>query len=305
MLLHRPTPFHRPTTDTRDNLPPAALRPALAPTLEHLFETFPYASRLPADPLQFVHLAKTPADREIVALLASALAYGRADVFRLAIQKVLAHMETQGGPAQYIHQFEWEHERAFLEGFRYRMTSGKPLGALFFALRQMLETHGSLEQAFCAHFEPSHPDIGPALSGWVQDLYRWAEPVPDRAFKHLLPDPALGSACKRLNLFLRWMVRHQPVVDLGQWTQVPTSHLILPLDTHTLRMSYNLGLTRRRDQSWRTAVEVTQVLRSLDAQDPVKYDFALCHLGMAGDCPARQQESICGRCQLQGLCRWW
>lgn len=294
-----------PSPLSRTHASPTAAPDELKRRLEYLYHTFPYAERLKVDPLAFVLREKTPDDQAVVGLLASGLAYGRVDLFRPAIAAVVARMHASGGPDAFVRQFEPQQQQAFLDGFRYRMTSGRTLGQLFFALRGLLEAHGSLEAAFRAGFSPAHEDIGPALSQFVQSLYARIPGGPDRSLRHLLPDPALGSACKRLNLFLRWMVRRQEGVDPGPWRSLPASHLLLPLDTHTLRMSFNLGLIERPVQRWATAQEVTRRLRALDPQDPVKYDFALCHLGMAGDCPSRLQVEICDRCALSGLCRWW
>ena len=277
--------------------------PLYAP-LEHLYHTYDYRGRIAADPIELVHEAATDADREIVGLLASGLAYGRASIFKPKIRQLLAHMAESGGPRAYVERFDLEAERAWLTGFRHRVTSGLHVGRLLYALRILIEHHGSLEAAFASGFSPAHEDVGPALTAFVESIYRLGPP-PDRAFRHLLPSPGMKSACKRLNLYLRWMVRVQPGVDLGIWRSIPTSHLVLPLDTHTLRLGYNLGLTSRQDQSWRTAVEITRRLRMLDPADPVKYDFALCHLGMAGGCPSRREEAICARCDLKGICRWW
>jgi uncharacterized protein (TIGR02757 family) len=98
------------------------------------------------------------------------------------------------------------------------------------------------------------------------------------------------------------MVRGQDAVDFGIWSRVPKSVLMVPLDTHIARMASNLGLTRRKDLGWRTAEEVTGSLRLLDPVDPVKYDFALCHYGMSGMCPAKPVPANCARCTLLESC---
>jgi uncharacterized protein (TIGR02757 family) len=121
---------------------------------------------------------------------------------------------------------------------------------------------------------------------------------------HILVDPAHGSAAKRLMLLLRWMVRPADGIDLGRWP-IPTSILVIPLDTHIHRLSKNLGLTNRRDVSFRTAEEITTVLRRLDPLDPVKYDFSLCHLGMLQRCPSRRDRERCAGCGVKPVCRHW
>lgn len=277
---------------------------ALRPALEALYQHFDYAQRLEADPLGLVHAA-APADRELVGFIAAAFAYGRVDLFLPKLRALFGWMiEEAGGVRRFVEGFEAGRHRAWLGAFRYRVTSGAHLGRLVEGLRILLERHGSLEGAFAAGMGAEDEDVGPGLGRFVAEIYG-AGSAPDRGLKHLVPSPLGGSACKRLNLWLRWMVRRQGGVDLGLWTAVRPSQLILPLDTHTARMSYNLGLTHREDLSWRTASEVTALLRRMDPLDPVKYDFALCHLAMAGGCPARRRDEICGACGLHGLCRWW
>jgi uncharacterized protein (TIGR02757 family) len=121
--------------------------------------------------------------------------------------------------------------------------------------------------------------------------------------RHLLPDAAGPGAAKRWNLFLRWMVRGPDAIDLGAWRGVPRSALLVPLDTHVMRVSRCLGLTRRADATWRTAEEITAALRLVDPEDPVRFDFALCHLGMSGACPARSSREACLACPLAQVCR--
>jgi uncharacterized protein (TIGR02757 family) len=120
-----------------------------------------------------------------------------------------------------------------------------------------------------------------------------------RAF---LSDPASGSACKRLNLFLRWMVRPDDGLDLGLWAPVRPDQLVIPLDTHEARISRYLGLSDRRTVDWKMAVEVTEGLRRLDPSDPVRYDFALSRLGILDECPRRRDPVKCRRCPLVPVC---
>jgi len=92
-------------------------------------------------------------------------------------------------------------------------------------------------------------------------------------------------------------------VDLGAWPGVPRAALVIPLDTHVMRVARCLGLTRRADATWRTAEEITASLRRVDPEDPVRFDFALCHLGMSGGCPARTRPEACAACPLVSVCR--
>ena len=128
---------------------------------------------------------------------------------------------------------------------------------------------------------------------------------PTRGLEHLLPDPRRRSACKRLLLFLRWMVRPDDGVDLGLWSQIPTRALLIPLDVHLFRIARNLGLSARRSAGWAMAEEVTARLREVDADDPVKLDFALCHLGISRACPSRRDPVKCASCQIRHACIRW
>jgi uncharacterized protein (TIGR02757 family) len=174
---------------------------------------------------------------------------------------------------------------------------------------RILRQHGSLGSYFCARFGATG-STREALGDLIDELCAanftplLGQPGPTRRLKHLLPHPARGSACKRLNLFLRWMVRGPDGVDFGLW-DVPENALVVPLDTHVHRIGRFIGLTRRRDLSWRTAEEVTQRLRALDARDPVRFDFALSHLGISGQCASRRDARRCADCSLKPICRFW
>ena len=122
-----------------------------------------------------------------------------------------------------------------------------------------------------------------------------------RGVTYFFPRPDAGSACKRLNLFLRWMVRRD-AVDLGVWTRLPPSKLVVPLDTHVIRVGRCLGLTRYRSPGWRMASEITESLRHLDPEDPVRFDFSICHLGMMDACGFNRPQRD-DRCPLRGVCR--
>lgn len=126
--------------------------------------------------------------------------------------------------------------------------------------------------------------------------------VPARAgVCYFFPRPSAGSACKRLNLFLRWMIRRDEV-DLGVWTSIPASKLVVPLDTHIIRLGKCLRLTRFTSPGWRMAADITTSLRTLDPSDPVRFDFSLCHVGMMNACGYGRAQGDT-QCPLKGLCR--
>jgi len=252
-----------------------------------------------------------PEDQEIAALLAAALAYGRADVFKPVVARVLAAMAPS--PAAFVRAFARAPDPAAFAGAVYRFNRPADLAALAAAAGHVAGAHGSLGARFAALFrdEGAGPAaLRPALARFAREL-REAPPVAAllrrrgrRGLLHLLPDASGPGASKRWNLYLRWMARGPDAVDLGAWRGlVPPSALVVPLDTHVHRVARCLGLTRRADATWRTAEEITGALRRLDPGDPVRYDFALCHLGMSGACPARRDPARCAACPLAGACR--
>jgi len=152
-------------------------------------------------------------------------------------------------------------------------------------------------------FDTEHEDIGHALTGFVKHFLSidtspvYGRNIRPSGLKQLFPSPENGSACKRMNLFLRWMVRTKDI-DLGVWNKIHPSKLIIPLDTHIARISRCLGLTKRKAPDWKTAKEITESLKKLDPDDPLKYDFALCHQGISGLCKGERSKDTCASCAI-------
>jgi uncharacterized protein (TIGR02757 family) len=165
----------------------------------------------------------------------------------------------------------------------------------------LLREHETLGNAFVHFHRASDGDFREALARFADAL---RGDTTSRSLRHLVSDPRAGSACKRLVLYARWMVRPADGVDLGLWPIAP-SDLVIPVDTHIHRISRNLGLTNRRTATWATAEEITAALRKFDPDDPVKYDFALCHLGVSRECPSRPDPAKCEQCVLQDVCSVW
>jgi uncharacterized protein (TIGR02757 family) len=276
----------------------------LKPTLDQLYESFNFPDSA-TDPIQIVRRFERPDDREVVAFCAAALAFGRVASVLQSIERLLGIMGDR--PADYVRRFNPEREAAAYDGFVHRWTRGPDLLALVWLLKQMLDRSGSIEGFFLEGFAAGATDIGPALDDFARrartlDLRRAYGRVPARpGVWYFFPRPSSGSGCKRLNLFLRWMVRHD-ALDLGVWTRVPPSVLIVPLDTHVIRLGRCLRLTRYTSPGWRMAQEITASLRRLDPADPVKYDFALCHLGMMNACGFNRSQTD-SQCPLRGVCR--
>ncbi len=283
---------------------------ALRPLLLGLEGRLDRAARLAADPVELPRGYAGPDDQEVAGLLAAALAYGRADLFKPILIRLLAQLGPS--PARAAEAFARRPDPRALAWFRYRFNRPADLAALLAAIGHLRLTHGALGARFAALFEEAGggPEaLRPALARLGAEL-RAAPPVAallrgrgPGGLRHLLPDAAGPGAAKRWNLYLRWMVRGPDAVDLGAWRGVPRSALVIPLDTHVLRVGRCLGLTRRADATWRTAEEITASLRRVDPEDPVRFDFALCHLGMSGACPARRRDEACLACPLAAACR--
>ena len=228
------------------------------------------------DPLEFLYRYDNPRDREIVALIASSLAYGKVAQILKSVSSVLEKMPS---PYEFVINSKKAALRKTFHGFRHRFTSGDEIAGLLFGTRKILLRHGSLQACFMNGFDSGHETILPAMGNFVDELYSESGLEPC----HLLPSPGLGSACKRLNLFLRWMIREDEV-DPGGWYSVPPCKLIVPLDIHMHRIGLALGFTGRKQADIRTAIEITESFKSISPYDPVRYDFALTRLGIRDEC---------------------
>jgi len=258
-------------------------------------------ARLAHDPVSFPHRYRDPQDIEVVAWLAATLAYGNVVVFSAVIEKWLAL--TGGAPYRYFLNFQPNRERPDYAGLYHRFATATDLFAFGLMIHRILQTSGSLGRLFAESFDDGDDDIRPALTRFVDAARAKFDGQMTPGLRHLLPSPQDGSACKRLNLYLRWMVRPADGIDFGLWTRIPPNRLVVPLDVHTFRIYRYLGFTRRKSANWKTAQEITQILLQIDAEDPVGYDFALCHLGMSGDCPPIGQRNRCHVCPLLDICR--
>ena len=276
--------------------------------LERLYREFDWAARIDSDAIQFPLRYRDPADRELVALLTASLAYGRVDLFGPWVDWILARMGSS--PHRFILGFDPEKNGKDFEGFHYRFNRPRDLAAFCLASQRLLLHHGSLRACFVSGYSPTDQDVGPALERFVQGFLTqdlsavFPRGRLSRGYRHLFPLPSRGGPCKRLLLFLRWMVRREPP-DFGLWPEISPAKLLIPVDTHVENMSRAVGLTRLKSRTWRMSMEITQRLRRLDPEDPVKYDFALCHKRMSGDCRDRHHPVVCGPCGLRAICRHW
>jgi uncharacterized protein (TIGR02757 family) len=279
-----------------------ARRAALKAALDRLYAEYDHGGAL-QDPIEKVRVYADPADREVAGFIAAGLAFGRVTSILASIDAVLRVMGPS--PAAYVRRFDPARDAGPLRPFVHRWTRGEDVIALLRVLQHMLRTSGTLEQFFLDGDDPASPDIAPGLESFCARAraveLRGLSPRARAGVGRFFAQPSAGSACKKLNLYLRWMVRRDEV-DLGAWRRVSPSRLVVPLDVHVIRVGTCLGLTRYRSAGWRMAASITASLRELDPADPVRYDFALCHLGMLGFCGFRQAHGD-SRCPLRGVCR--
>jgi len=277
------------------------MQTSLKKKLERFYLDYNFRERLKHDPIEFPHRYSVPADVEVAGFIASCFAYGRIELFKPVIEGIL----SPGGrhPARYFKSFSLKKDGPYFERINYRFNKGKDILCLLFILNQTLKERGSLKALFNHHYRPEDNDIGRALGKFVHYLMNidtspvYGRDIRPYGLKQFFPSPESGSACKRLNLFLRWMVRTKDI-DLGVWDNISPSKLIIPLDTHIARISRCLSLTKRKASDWKTAKEITESLKQFDPDDPLKYDFALCHHGISRLCKGRGFRDICSTCSF-------
>ena len=268
--------------------------------LDGLCARYDTAGALEQDPITVVLAYVAPLDREVAAFVAAHLAYGRVGPMIRAVRAALAPLGPR--PADWLRgnseaAIQKELGEA-LASWAWRFHTGPDLVAWLSAWKRLDQESGHGLEAHLLHATGEAPDE--ALSRLVQRLR--SELPATYGTRFSLPDPLAGAACKRWRMFLRWMVR-TGWPDLGLWTRYPADRLIIPLDTHVARVSRFIGLSRRATPDGKMAQEITASLRRLDPADPLRYDFALSHLGILGDCPGVRKRSTCVECPLYTVCR--
>jgi uncharacterized protein (TIGR02757 family) len=273
----------------------------LKDTLERLYAKYSHRELVPPDPLQFVYRYSEAGDMEIAALLSAVLAYGRVEQIEKSLNNLFGRMGKS--PYEFVKTFS-ETSRQGLGGFKHRFTTGDDINDLLRLLKGALEKSGSIERYFLLGYGEHDENIIPALSGFCDSLLKAYEAEsgrpPGRGLKYLLAGPTGGSPCKRLNLFLRWMVRDDEV-DLGLWKFIDKAKLIVPMDVHMSRISRVLGFHGRKNISIKTAIKVTESFAEIEPDDPVKYDFALSRIGITENCTGKVGNR-CEGCELVGYC---
>ncbi|MCX7793552.1 MAG: TIGR02757 family protein [Thermodesulfovibrionales bacterium] len=242
--------------------------------LEKVCYNFDYPKRLLNDPVEFPHRYREKEDIEVAGFLSALFAYGRVELFKPVIERILNIMGRS--PYDFILNFSPEKKRLF-RGIYYRFQKEEDIINLIKILNKILKKYINVENAFYTFYSADHEDTSKAIEAFSR--YCLSVIKTTNGVRQLFPLPSNGSACKRMNLFLRWMVRKDEV-DLGIWKGIPKNKLIIPLDVHIARIALKLGLTKRKTPDMKMAKEITEVLKRLDPDDPLRYDFALCHTGM-------------------------
>ena len=281
--------------------------PLLKEKLDALARTY-HDAYLATDPLGIAHAYQGERNREVAAFLSASLAFGNAAAIRKSVKRIMERLGPE--PAGALRRCRPGENVRLFEGLYHRWVGPEAIGLLARAIGEALRNEGSLEALFLQGYRSDEETLQGALKQFRDRLLRSlpaspANPKVERGIHYLLPDPGSGSACKRLHLFLRWMVRPADGLDLGLWKTPKTHQLIIPLDTHIARIGRLLGLTDRKTPDLKMALEITKNLKRIDPDDPVRYDFAISRMGILKHCPSKRNVRLCAGCPLQDACRYW
>lgn len=277
-------------------------------TLKHCLDQLAacYGARfLDSDPVSLVHRYDAPEDREVAGFVVSVLAYGGASHIRKSAREALSR--TGKSPADFAHNIKPGKALEIFHTFRHRWTTGSEIAFIFWILGKVLREYGSIGAFATALNNPLEQTIEGLMrrfSEWITGQYsvQFQHNSSRACISYLIPSPERGSTCKRLAMYFRWMVRGPDEVDFGIWTGISPSRLLIPVDRHMARMARLLGLTTRHSADWKMVLDITESLRSLDPQDPVRYDFALVRPGILGEC-THSVKGDCLSCFLRVVCR--
>jgi uncharacterized protein (TIGR02757 family) len=239
-------------------------------------------SKISPDPLQFLHLYKDEKDIELIGFISSIFAYGNVNQIINTLNSITSRMGEH--PYSFICNLDKKLLKKYFGETVHRFYTPEDIQKLFFVLNITLKKEGSLKNLFLKIY-PEHQSeknlkipLSKFSSYFLRRVFSEGGKV-TRGYRFMFADPLTGSACKRMNLFLRWMIRKDDL-DFGFWNEIPTDKLIIPVDTHVAKICKLLKLTKRKNLSWKMAEEITENLKEFDPVDPVKYDFAICHIGM-------------------------
>ncbi|MFA7228338.1 MAG: TIGR02757 family protein [Melioribacteraceae bacterium] len=237
------------------------------------------ASRISPDPLEFPRRFNNYYDIEISSFISSVFAFGNVTQIIKTLDKI--HISIENRPYEFVKCYSYPDGLKLFSDLKHRFYTGNDIALLFHSLNKIYSNYGSLKYFFLLYYFENDPNLKNALSFFSKNFLEIGSGKGSisHGLKFMIPDPLKGSACKRMNLFLRWMVRRDHL-DFGLWNEIPASKLVIPVDTHIARICKELKLTRLKNVSWKMAEEITGRLKKFDPVDPVKYDFAICHIGM-------------------------
>jgi uncharacterized protein (TIGR02757 family) len=228
------------------------------------------------DPVWSLHKINDEKNKELTAFIFSCFAYGRVDIMNEFLNTLSARLNSN--MYEFTVNFDEKKDKKYVANLYYRFNVSNDLVFLFKQLRQAISDYGSLRNLFLKGYSEDDDNILSGLYNFTDYLKKGIKS--NSKFHYLIPDSRKNSTCKRLNLFLRWMVRKDEI-DPGLWSSdISTSKLIMPVDTHVYRISHQLKIINRKSCDMKFAIELTQKLKEFDPKDPVKYDFALCHIGI-------------------------
>lgn len=238
--------------------------------LENLYKKY-HKKHSSKDPVWNLHRFSDEKDIEIAGLIISCYSYGQVDQINRFVNSFFERINWK--PYEFTKNYQHIKDKKLLKKLYYRFNDENDLANLILGIQKVLEEYGSLKNLFLKLYNEDEVNI-------KAPLYFFSKSITNNKLTYLLPDISKNSTAKRLNMYMRWMVRKDEI-DLGIWgDKIITSKLIMPVDTHTYKISRKLGLVSRKSCDLKFAIELTEKLKEFDANDPVKYDFALCHLGI-------------------------
>lgn len=241
--------------------------------LDALYEKLNRRDYVHPDPLEFLYPYEDASDREIVGLVASALAYGKVASILKSVSFVLKIMERS--PSAFLEETPFEIIKNKMDGFVHRFADCERTSSFLYATGKVVQEYGSLGECFMHGQKKDDDTVFSGLCFFAESIRKFCPACPG----HLSPEPLKRSACKRFNLYFRWMVRRDDV-DPGGWDPGLRAKLIVPLDAHMHRVGLGMGFTRRRSADMKTALEITECFKRMEPEDPVRYDFCLTRLGI-------------------------
>ncbi len=251
-------------------------REELKELLEHLHDKYNRPEFIEPDPISVPHSFSDKADREIAGFFASTIAWGNRKAIVKSAHRMMMYMDNT--PADFVRNAS-DKELSHLQSYVHRTFNGQDFTDFVLAIRGIIERFGGIGDYFESEYERTG-NLASVLSSFRREFFSCEHNI--HCEKHLSSIDK-GAACKRLNMYLRWFVRHdERGVDFGLWRKIPMSALYLPLDIHTGNMGRALGLLNRRQSDWKATVEITDNLRYFDAEDPIRYDYSLFGAGIDG-----------------------